>query len=119
MRQARTTVGFAAAGRNGAFRRHVAFRRDLSYATFMRQLPLAEDWAFWHLRDGETASCFITYLFALTRKLIDQLRGAWKFIGTMFCGRRGQLGVSGRPCHFYPLLLTKASIVCATTTGPP
>ncbi len=53
MRQAMATAGFAAAGSNWAFRRHVLERRDLGYAAFMQQLLLAEDWAFWQQQEDE------------------------------------------------------------------
>ena len=55
MRQAMTTAGFAAAGRNWAFRRHVLERRDQGYAAFMQQLLSAQDWAFWQQQEGENA----------------------------------------------------------------
>jgi hypothetical protein len=55
MRQAMATAGFAAAGSNWAFRRHVLERRDLGYAAFMQQLLSAEDWAFWQQQDDESA----------------------------------------------------------------
>jgi len=53
MRQAMTTAGFAAAGSNWAFRRHLLERRDMGYAAFMQQLLAAEDWAFWKQQEDE------------------------------------------------------------------
>jgi hypothetical protein len=53
MRQAMATAGFAAAGSNWAFRRHVLERRDLGYAAFMQQLLSAEDWALWQQQEDE------------------------------------------------------------------
>ncbi len=55
MRQAMATAGFAAAGSNWAFRRHVLERRDLGYAAFMQQHLSAPDWAFWQQQDDESA----------------------------------------------------------------
>ncbi len=55
MRQAMAAAGFAAAGSNWAFRRHVLERRDLGYAAFMQQLLSAEDWAFWQQQEDQAA----------------------------------------------------------------
>lgn len=55
MRQTMATAGFAAAGSNWAFRRHVLERRDLGYTAFMQQLLSAQDWAFLQQQEDEAA----------------------------------------------------------------
>lgn len=53
MQQATAAAGFEAARSSWAFRRHVLERHDVGYATFMKELLSAEDWAFFQQQEQE------------------------------------------------------------------